>query len=75
MFLKLTNFVARNIEISTFLRISVLKEIVARNMEISMFLAATKLFKRIMEISMFLAKAHQKVLELIHRTPELTKMI
>ena len=66
-----TKLVKRNMEISMFLATKLVK----RNMEISMFLPATKLFKRIMEISMFLAKAHQKVLELIHRTPELTKMI
>ena len=40
----LKGIVARNMEISMFLRISLLKGIVARNMEISMFLA-TKLVK------------------------------
>ena len=45
-------------------------------MEISMFLAATKLFKRIMEISMFpLKRPIKRYLRLIHRAPELTKMI
>ena len=40
----LKGIIARNMEISMFLRISLLKGIVARNMEISMFLA-TKLVK------------------------------
>ena len=43
MFLELTSFVARNMEISTFLATNPFNKLIRRNMEISIFLATIPL--------------------------------
>ena len=68
----LKGIVANQMEISMFL----VTKLATRNMEIYMLLVATKLLKRNVQMSMFLAKRPiNRYLKLIHRKPELTKMI
>ena len=54
MFLKLTSFVARNMEISTFLATNPFNKLIRRNMKISIFLATIPFNKLRRRIFMFL---------------------